>query len=157
MQTAKPSTHGPAVAARGKKRSDGRDQQRMTKFAGVRPTRAVPPGSHWPWHRIHRMGVEPGRKPTWNSPETLGANYSEHQTQECPRVCQALCGANSPTQTFSLESALHPEVIFGLLTRVLCSWCGMQRHACAQAFSCREQIPPVMVQSRSGRTPHHVH
>lgn len=34
----------------------------------------------WPWH----TGVEPGRKPTWNSPETFGANYSEHQTQECP-------------------------------------------------------------------------
>jgi hypothetical protein len=41
---------------------------------------------------------EPGREPTWNSPETFGANYSEHQTQECPpHVCQALCRANSPT------------------------------------------------------------
>lgn len=98
------------------------ETNRDDQIAGVRPTCAVPSGSHRPWHSRRRMGVEPGRKPTWNSPETLGANYSEHQTQECPHVCQALYRANSPTQMFSLESALHPGVTLGLLTHVLCSW-----------------------------------
>lgn len=117
------------------------ETNRDDQIAGVRPTHAVPSASHWPWHRTHHMGVEPGRKPTWNSPETLGANYSKHQTQECPHVCQAFSGANSPTLTSSLDSALHPGVALRFLTNVLSSWSDTS----AQAFSYREQILPVVV------------